>query len=237
MNIVAMPTPTHTFDKESLNATLDALADGVFFGKQPPQKDIAAALQLVCDRQGQPGSYAGMFAPTEADRAGIRLFTGERVKSNAGIGHQLGEEACRVLNLLKKDVPETSAALERAVAGMTAWLAEYEARGYDTCVYCCGTCSPAYWRNLATGLFPKAEERLSGGMKRLSELHTGDGQWSKFPFFFTSLALTEIDPSLARGELRYAAARWERIMPRLARSGKPYDVRRAEVGKRLLGMV
>jgi hypothetical protein len=225
-----------TLDNDSLAMTLDSLATDAFFGKADASKDRTTVLRWVYGRQGQPGSYAGMFAPTESDRAGIRLFTGERVTSRGGTAHQLGEEACRLLNLYKGDVPEASAALERAVKGMTARLEDAESRGQGTAVYCCGTCSPAYWRNLATGLLPKAEERLSGGLKRLGELRSEDGQWHKFPFYFTCLALIEIEPSLSQGELRHAASRWERLLPRLARSKATYDIRRAELGRRVLAL-
>lgn len=223
-------------EKLSLNKILDSLAEDLFFGKRTVLKNHSEAVNWICERQGLPGSYAGMFAPTDADSAGIRLFTGERVTTHAGIGHQLGEEACRLLNLLKHENPEAVTALEHARSGMVARLEEAEARGQSTTVYCCGTCTPAYWRNLATGLFPKAEERLTDGMKQLGELHADDGQWKRFPFYFTCLALTEIAPALSQGEIRHAATRWERILPRLSRSTTAYDIRRAELGRRVLGM-
>ncbi len=218
----------------SLSRTLDALAETRFFGRRLAATDRAAAVRWICGRQGLPGAYAGMFAPTDADWRGIRLFTGERVLSRAGIGHQLGEEACRVLTGLGPRGAEDSAALQRAIAGMTAQLGRTEDRGQSTVVYCCGSCSTAYWRNLALGLFPHAEARLSAGMSALKTCRTSDGQWRRFPFFFTCLALTEVDPSLARSELEHAARRWERVLPRLARSKNKYAQRRAEIGRRVL---
>ncbi len=90
-----------TVKPSSLAETLDAVDDALFFGQKltgPERKKVA---RWITEQRGKPGAYAGMFAPTSADRAsGIKLFTGEAVKSKAAIGHILGEEACRVLILL-----------------------------------------------------------------------------------------------------------------------------------------
>jgi hypothetical protein len=71
-----------------------------------------------------------MFAPTERDfRAGIRLFTGERVTSGAATSHILGEEACRALLLLNTDVKKAREALQRAIRSMDSRLRESESGG------------------------------------------------------------------------------------------------------------
>ncbi|PTX90635.1 hypothetical protein [Opitutus sp. ER46] len=218
----------------SLAATLDSVADALFFRRPISTAERSRAAGWIAGRQGLPGAYADMFAPTRSDWRGIRLFTGEVVRTGAGVGHQLGEEGCRILTVLKVRNQTVSGALRRAVAGMSAQLAATEQRGHSTSCYCCGTCSAAYWRNLATGLFPEAEERLRRGLQELSRLRTEDGGWSRFPFYFTSLALLEIPDELARRELKYAAPRWERILPRLSRSDRQFDRRRVELGRRLL---
>ncbi|PTY06175.1 hypothetical protein DB347_12040 [Opitutaceae bacterium EW11] len=218
----------------SLNSVLDALAEPLFFGGEIPRDQRVAAARWIAARQGLPRSYGGMFAPTDGDAKGIRLFTGEPVVSRAGIGHLLGEEACRILTVLEVKEPVVQTALHRAVGNMSELLESSEKRGYDTSMYCCGTCSSGYWRNLALGIFPRSEERLHRGLRRLKDLRNEEGRWQKFPFYHTSLALVEIGPSLAKDELRYAARTWERILPRLARAKDRYAQRRASVGRRLL---
>ena len=85
-------------NKYSLYKTIDNLNNAFFFGEELAEKDKLEVGQFIASRQGLPRSYAGMFAPTEEDsEGGVRLFTGEQVKSGAATGHILGEETCRVL--------------------------------------------------------------------------------------------------------------------------------------------
>jgi hypothetical protein len=221
--------------RENLGATLDVLSEALFFGNKISPAQRAAAAKWIAGRQGLPGAYANMFAPTDRDLRGIRLFTGELVTTRVGIAHVLGEESCRMLKLLRVPEPRVRAALARALAGMTARLELETRRGYCTGgFYCCGTCSASYWRNLALHLFPRAEERLRNGLRQLKQLRRGDGTWRRFPFYYTSLAMTEIGTELARAEMQYAAARWCRILPRLAAAEYTIARRRAAVGQRLL---
>jgi hypothetical protein len=173
------------------------------------------------------------------DWRGFRLFTGEVVRSRAGIGHLLGEESCRLLALLCVDDVAVQAALARAIDGMRGRLAEAEARGQCTAVYCCGTCAAGYWRNLAQGMFPRADERLRTGLARLKQQRNPDGTWRRFPFYYTCLSLTEIGPGLAGAELRHAAKRWPAILSRLERQAEHDSLaaRRVELGRRLLAVV
>ncbi|KPJ60251.1 MAG: hypothetical protein AMJ46_08070, partial [Latescibacteria bacterium DG_63] len=80
----------------SLAATIDAVNEALFVGKQIPPAERARTAAWIAGRQGKQGSYANMFAPTPRDFAGgIRVFTGEAVRSNAATAHILGEEASR----------------------------------------------------------------------------------------------------------------------------------------------
>jgi hypothetical protein len=112
----------------SLGDTLDAVAEAHFFGRAIPVAEARRVAEWVAGRQGLPGSYAGMFAPTSRDfTEGIRLFTGERITTGAATGHILGEEACRALLLLDVDSPDVRRALARARRSMDARLTESEA--------------------------------------------------------------------------------------------------------------
>ena len=114
-------------DPRSLAGTIDAVSDALFFGRRIPRDDAREVAQWLAGRQGLPGSYAGMFAPTRRDCArGIRLFTGERISSGAATAHILGEEACRVLLLLDADVPAGREALAGATHSMDNRLRQSE---------------------------------------------------------------------------------------------------------------
>lgn len=218
----------------SLASTLDSIAEALFFGTPIAAADRLEAARLIAGRQGLPGAYAGMFAPTAADASGIRLFTGEPVRSRAGIGHLLSEEACRVLVALQPADAAVQSALERAIAGLVAHLDECERRGYSIGTFCCGTCAGGYWRTVTLDLVPRTEERLRQGMREIAQARIGDGTWRRYPFYHTSLALTEIAPDLAKRELRYAARRWEELLPRLSARSDALSRRRAAVGRRVL---
>ena len=226
----------YLLNPHSLCLTLDSVSEALFFKEQIPESQRIAVAKWIARRQGLPGAYADMFAPAEADARGIHLFTGEAIRSRAGIAHILGEECCRVLVLLGVKDRQVEDSLARAVRGFSARLAESETRGYSPGLYCCGTCSAAYWRNLAIGLLPRAEERLRLGLAKLKCARAGAGKWGRFPFFYTCLALTEIGPDLAKGEMQYAAAYWQRNLKRRSLAEGQTSKRRAAVGQRLLEM-
>ena len=80
-------------DTNSLAATLDTVNEALFFGRALSQSDKKKAVVWIAGRQGLRGSYAGMFAPTESDIRGVKLFTGESTNSMASTAHILGEKA------------------------------------------------------------------------------------------------------------------------------------------------
>jgi len=220
---------------KSLGATLDAVNDAFFHGRvlSKPQRQRAAA--WITRRQGLPGAYADMFAPTDADRMrGIRAFTGEKISSRAATAHILGEEACRTLILLGVGDGDVGDALQRVTAGMLARLENASQRGYPQGTYCCGTCSCSYWRHLAVGGLNRPERRLAAGLEALRARRRGDGLWQVFPFWYTLLALSEIDLRGARVELLYAAPICERYVRRSVGSDR-FARRRRALAERVLG--
>jgi hypothetical protein len=221
-------------DTTSLAATLDAVNEALFLGQRVAKTKRAEAAKWIASRQGLPRSYAGMFAPTDRDYSeGARVFTGERIASRVGTGHILGEEALRALLLLGVDTATVRTVIANAQAGLEVCLRAWEARGFSTGIYCCATCSCAYWRNLSAGGLSRAERRLAAGMEDLKARRLGTGKWWSFPFYYTVLALTAIDLPGAVAELRYAAPALERYLKRPEKD-EPYHVRRRAVAERAL---
>lgn len=216
----------------SLARTLDAINEAFFFGRPIPSAEREQVAKWIAERQGRPGSYADMFAPTSSDlEKGIRLFTGEMVRSGAALRHVIGEEACRALILLKSHSEVVQNALERASQGMLSRLTDPQDRA--TGMYCCGTCTPALWRHLAAGGLTGAERWLTCGMKALKAHRDGESKWRRFPFHYTLLALTEIELLEARREMKYAAPACERYLAR-ARGNSPVINRRRTVIEEVL---
>ncbi|MCL5269805.1 MAG: hypothetical protein M1457_04455 [bacterium] len=218
---------------DSLAATLEAIDEALFFGRPIPARQRDAAAGWIAGRQGLPGSYAAMFAPTEVDfRAGIRTFTGELVASRAGVAHVLGEDACHVLIRLDSASPDARRALHWAAAGMLRRLRAGDARA-RLGIYCCARCSVALWRHLAAGGLDQPERRLEDGLAALREARDRKGRWHRFPFYYTLLALYEMNRSKAAAELRYAAPALARMLDR-PNPGGAFEARRRVLAARIL---
>ena len=137
----------------SLGTLVDSIEQKRYFGQRIPARELLAKAREIASRQGLPDSYAGMFAPTKLDfRRGIRVFTGEPVRSGAATAHVLGEECCRLLLKLSVKDRLVLAALARAEAGMRERLNSCErTHARHVGFYCCGICTVSFWRHLAAG--------------------------------------------------------------------------------------
>ena len=198
----------------SLAATLDAINEALFYQRRITNEEKKEAARWIASRQGLPGSYADMFAPTEEDRKEIpRVFTGEKPGSLASASHILGEEACRALILLDVADREVRQALEHARHGIMSRLPKQRPYG----MYCCGTCTPAFWRHMTAKELDGGEHCLSAGVQVLRALRAGNGRWRAFPFYYTLLALSDMEFPGAFEEMRYAAPVCERYFMRSPR--------------------
>ncbi len=214
---------------DSLALTLDALNEAYFF--QLPVADKEQVAEWLAGRQGKPGSYANMFAPTEVDFSeGIRLFTRERVQSRVATSHILGEEACRALILLSVSSVNVRDALSRASQGMMSRLGSTE---HKPGMYCCVKCTTALWRHLAVGGLEDGEAWLSAGISILKSRRDGGGRWRTFPFHYTLLALSEVDLPSAVEEMRYASQICERYLRWPPKDDK-FTIRRRALSEKVL---
>jgi hypothetical protein len=222
-------------NKASLSKTVDSINAAQFEGRALAAAERRQAARWIAGRQGLPGSYGGTFAGLPSERSrGIVLFTGERIAS-ASARHILGEEASWALRQLRVHDPKVTRALEAADEGLMRCLARAaeDPRKRNPGLYCCGKCSVGLWRNLLGGGLDRREERLRCGALHLRSVRDGQRQWRKFPFWYTVLALSEMDSAEARTELRYA----EPALVRAANRAVPsplYARRRHELALRIL---
>jgi len=221
----------------SLSQTVDAVSASIFEQRTIAAAERKRAAQWLAARQGLPGAYADMFAGFPAERKnGIVVFTGERFTS-ASARHILGEEASRALRLLRVSDSAAKAALGRASDGMMRCL-EHAATGArnNPGRYCCSKCTVGLWRNLLAAGLDRQEERLSRGVTHLRTMRDGKGRWRRFPFWYTVLALAEMDAKEASNELRYAAPLLARAARR-APAPTTHARRRHELARRALARV
>ncbi len=222
-------------NRASLSQTVDAISAADFDGRTLPAAERARAARWISGRQGLPGAYADTFAGFPSERSkGIVLFTGERITS-ASARHILGEETCRALRQLRARDGRVTGALAAADEGLMRCLerAAGDPRNTNPGLYCCGKCSVGLWRNLLAGGLDRQEERLQRGALHLRSMRDGEHQWRKFPFWYTLLALSEMDSAEARAELKHAAPALERT----ARRAMPRPIharRRHELAVRIL---
>src|SRR5262245_44464663 len=202
-------------NRTSLSQTVDAVNAAHFEGRTLTAIERGELARWIAGRQGLTGSYGGTFAGFPAERSnGIVLFTGERITS-ASARHILGEEASRALRLLRVRDRGVTAALDAADEGLMQRLARAaeDPRHRNPGLFCCGKCSVGLWRNLLGGGLDRREERLQRGALHLRTARDGDG-WGRFPFWYTVLALSEMDGAHASRELRFAAPALERAASR-----------------------
>jgi hypothetical protein len=217
---------------DSLIETTHRINDAFYAKTKLSSADRAAAAKFIVARQGLPGSYSGAFAGFDDEVSAIRLYTGERIAS-ASARHILGEECCRALRLL--DSPAGSAALDRAEAGLFDALnrAADNAFGNNIGLFCCGKCTVGLWRNLLAGGFNRREERLANGVRHLKKQRDDIGGWTRFPFWYTVLALAEIDLPEAKAELKHVRAKIERAAEKQTTRDE-YARRRVELARRCI---
>lgn len=221
--------------RTSLSQTVDAINATQFHGRALAPSERSAVARWIAARQGLPGAYGGTFAGFPAERSkGIVLFTGERIAS-ASARHILGEEASRALRLLRVQDRNVTRALEAADEGLLRCLARAAAdpRNQNPGLFCCGKCSVGVWRNLLAGGLDRQEERLQNGALHLRSVRDGEHGWRRFPFWYTVLALSEMDGDEAKAELKYAAPLLEAAASRAVPSAV-YARRRHELAGRVL---
>jgi hypothetical protein len=221
--------------ERSLSQTVDAV-NAALFQQQKLSRDVRRSLaHWIAGRQGLPGSYAETFAGFPSERTlGIVLFTGERITS-ASARHILGEEASRALRQLDVRDRVVSSALERADEGLKRQLARWtndRGRG-NPGTFCCGKCTVGLWRNLLAGGLDQQDERLRRGVAELRESRDGKGGWRTFPFWYTVLALSEMEFGDAVSELSYAEPLLRKAAKRSGRSSE-YAARRQQLASRVL---
>lgn len=231
---------TTLISEDSLCRTLDAVEDLFFNSQTLASPDRLRAASWIAARQGLPGAKSGSFAALPGELSdGFVAFTGERF-THASARHILGEEACRALRKLDVDDVEVQAALDRADEGLTQAIsrAEYDPRyGHNPGAYCCAKCTVGVWRNLLSGGLDRREERLRRGVGEfLRSCRATGGKWAAFPFWYTVLALAEMESPEAREELLYAAPALERAAQR-TRGTTPFAHRRQELARRALELI
>lgn len=182
-----------------------------------PRIEVNEALDWIQERQGMEGSYEvkghKFFAPAEKDKEKVELITGEKFENTGGTDHMLGQEALRALMLWGRgEEIETKRAL-KTLYNLLDLDQDYgtpRENGY----FCCAKCSVAMLKTVSVVKTESWEETLEKGVDKINQNRDGEGRWGKYPFYYTLLALSEIESDSAVDELRYAAENGETLLNR-----------------------
>jgi hypothetical protein len=134
--------------------------------------------------------------------------------------HIVAEETSRVLiqfaKIAKRKIPELERSNEILLGGIKA----SEREGKPVGTYCCGPCTVGLWRHMSVGGFGSYSKKLGKGLEVLKSYRDGKGKWGRFPFYYTLLALSEINHPTAKKEIEYARPQIERSLSRMKKNGK-----------------
>ncbi|HEY3281063.1 MAG TPA: hypothetical protein VGN26_02205 [Armatimonadota bacterium] len=208
---------TAILDREHLSDTLWNLEEARLKGVPADHPGVCDALDWVASRAGLPGAYKeGLHAPTEADYS-RRWYTptGENGSpSGAGLSHVLAEESLRALALWR---PEQEWGRHPMMLRVRD---RFGAMPYDHLgspgTFCCARCSVARWRALAAGRPQGWDEVVSDGLRSWSRECLESGHWSRYPYYYTLLALSELPLAQVQGVRSALRASAERRIGRLS---------------------
>jgi hypothetical protein len=162
------------------------------------------------------------------------LFTGEKIRTNAGRRHMMGEEGSRILHKLKMDNPKVNTVIREADEGITQRIKN---SGSSMGRYCCKTCSCSLWLNVSAGGLNKDVQILKAGLEFLKQHREDKGTWKGFPYFYTLYVLNEIDTDLAKEELQFASRSILRWIKRKPQEDTKYTLRRHFIGNAILNKI
>lgn len=159
---------------------------------------------------------------------GLRLYTGERIRTRQAANAIFLEEGARALILIDSPTVNGVIAMDTARRYLTGKCFT------DGCFE--GECAHAavgWLRYLSATDFPDSERRLEAGFRQVNSLRDGSGRWRGLPFYYTLLMLCEQDRPAARRELRYASPTCERLLA-LQPLDELYGQRRRSILERVL---
>ena len=226
-------------NKNSLFQTVDNVSEALFFDLKIGDNEKNEIVDFILKQQGKPKTYADTFAPTEIDlKQDLILFTGEKITTNAGRCHMIGEESSRILRLIGGQSEKVQIALNKADLGLLTRIhsGKNDPR-YIHGTYCCKACTSSLWLNISSGGLKNDVSILDSGLKYLKNHRDHNGGWKGFPSNYILYVLNEIEITMTLNELKYAGSAIEKKLKKKISSETKYNLRRKEIYKRILNKI
>jgi hypothetical protein len=220
-------------NRSSLYKTVDNVNEALFYNKPISKKEAKDILSWISGRLDTKYSYNHSIGLTDHDmKHPVYTFTGERLQC-ASMRHIMAEEACRVMIKLSVITGSKNPALQKTTKVFTKMLNDYRSYGKPEGTFCCGPCTIGLWRHLNAGGLKQHRKSLPEGILALHSSRDESGKWGRYPFYYTLLALSEIDDEAAVKEINYAMPACERALKRLDNRSK-FSKRKRELLLRIM---
>lgn len=202
-------------NKTSLYKTVDNVNDALFYGRKITKTDAKEIISWISTRYDTEYSYNHSYGLTTKDmQMPVFTFTGERLLC-ASMRHIMAEESARVVKQLSKIAGIQPETLKKTDEWFYKMLEASESAGKPLGTFCCGPCTIGLWRYINAGGLPKYKKYISDGLRALHSNRDEAGKWGRFPFYYTLLALSEIEDEIALKEINYAMTACERALKRI----------------------
>jgi hypothetical protein len=204
---------------------LDSLEEAILLLEQAHRSgdniDLEQVVDFIIGQQIRYGQDAGIFVESRnVSRSKVRVYTGEKIQTYLAAKNILTIESTRALVLTRSSSESASSSIALAAS----WLENQCFSNFCTTGECKHS-SVAFMRYLnALGTTDRLEHMVS----KLSKFRDGKGGWKGFPYFFTLLALSEIESPIVDDELHYAFSFTDQRFRRI-QSEEPYISRRSEI--------
>ncbi|MFC2078220.1 hypothetical protein ACFLTM_05370 [Candidatus Bipolaricaulota bacterium] len=219
-------------NRKSLSREIDRANAALSAGRVIPAEESAKLTAWLLERQVETGRNAGAFAPTAAElQLGIRLYTGEAVRTKIATWNVLTAEAARLLVLLSGGAGDPDVQVRAAIERARSWL-DVSCFVTRDCVI--GECAHSLASHLR--LMSACDETPALLVRRVNILRQhrdGKGRWRRFPFYYTVMVLSETICEAARSELRYAVPACQRVRTRRTED-ETYGARRRALLERVI---
>jgi hypothetical protein len=183
---------TKCFYQTVLNAALY-----LFKGGELSLQEKDGLLDYLLARQNrQKGFVFHLSAEELVDD--IHLISGEKPRTKLLKANAVELETLRLLALLGGDRPDVQQLIQTANSRLEKQCFANVCLTGD-----CVGASVAYLRYISSRQAGPWELQVRHGMEILKENRSGDGRWSRFPYFFTLLWLVELPRTISKAEIRY----------------------------------
>ena len=216
-------------EEASLAGTIDTVNVCMAEGEPLLPAEREEVVEWLLVRQVVSGRNSGMFTPFPGEyKAGVHLFTGERLRTRIAARNVLTLEAARILSALAGTRADVRNALSR-----TSMAMGHACFAVSHCVIGeCAHSSIAFMRSAASDRSGDHRKWIEDHLHVIREHRGGKGRWRRFPFYYTLLALLEVGTPSANAELMYARPACDRVIGRSSCSS--FSPRRKRILERVL---